>query len=183
MKNAPSLRALRRFSRNEDGLIAVEALILIPILFFGFAAIYTFFDAYRQSAINLKATYTIGDLVSRETETINNTYIDSMLDLYGNMTRSGSEVKLRVSVIRYDEGTDNYYVDWSANRGFPEALSDTSVAMIRSRLPVMPDEERVILVESLNRYEPPFEVGLSTVEMDNFVFTRPRFTGLVDGDI
>jgi hypothetical protein len=40
----------------------------------------------------------------------------------------------------------------------------------------MPDNERVILVETTNTFVPLLKVGLSNIELENFVFTRPRFT-------
>ncbi|MDP5216636.1 pilus assembly protein [Ruegeria sp. 2205SS24-7] len=174
---------LKRFSKEENGAISVEALMMLPLLFWAFLAVFTFLDAYRANALNLKAAYTIGDLVSRETEVINNTYIDSMATVFGLMTKPGSESRVRISVVHYDEDTDGYYLDWSANRGFTNAMDDDRLAEIRDRLPIMPDEERVILVETSNTYVPPFAVGVNITDMENLVFTRPRFTGLVRAEL
>ncbi|MFA3915933.1 pilus assembly protein [Ruegeria hyattellae] len=153
------------------------------MLFWAFLAVFTFLDAYRSNAMNLKAAYTIGDLVSRETEVINNTYIDSMATMFRLMAQPNSESRMRISVVHYDEETDGYYLDWSANRGFADELDDTQLAEIRDRLPIMPDEERVILVETSNTYVPPFAVGVDITDMENLVFTRPRFTGLVRAEL
>lgn len=174
-------RWLSKFSRNENGSISVEALIMMPLMAWGLVATYTFFDAYRQNALNLKAAYTIGDLVSRETEVITDTYIDSMVTMFGLMTKSGSVDKIRISVIKYDEDTNKHYVDWSEPRGYDRALQNVDMEEVGKRLPIMPDEERVIVIETSNRYVPPFHVGLSITDINNFVFTRPRFTGLIKG--
>lgn len=81
------------------------------------------FDGYRQSAQNLKAAYAISDILSRETQTINDSYMGDLAE----------------------------------------------------RLPVMPDGERVILVETSNEWVPAFNVGFETTLLDNFNFTSPRF--------
>jgi hypothetical protein len=138
-------------------------------------ACYVFFDGYRQSALNLKAAYTISDLISRETEGINDAYIDSMVEVMRLMTRATSRVDVRISVIRWDEGDDRYYLDWSANRGYATELTNDNIRDIEAQLPVMPDNERVILVETNNVFVPLFSVGLDNINLDNFVFTRPRF--------
>jgi Flp pilus assembly protein TadG len=166
---------LKFFAADTRGSISVEFVLVMPILFWAFMATYVFFDGYRQSAVNLKAAYTISDLISRETEVITDDYVDSMYSLMQLLTRSTSSVSLRITVIRWDEGDDRYYVDWSTNRGYALNLSDATIGDIESKLPVMPDNERVILVETINTFVPLFNVGMDNKELSNFVFTRPRF--------
>ena len=43
----------------------------------------------------------------------------------------------------------------------------------------MPDNERVILVETWSTYSPLFEVGLDQSDIYNFIFTSPRFAPLL----
>ncbi|TMV13737.1 pilus assembly protein [Arenibacterium halophilum] len=168
-------RRLSLFARDTSGNVTIEFVLAMPILFWTFMACYVFFDGYRQSSLNLKAAYTISDLISRETEGINDAYIDSMVEVMRLMTRATSRVDVRISVIRWDEGEERYYLDWSANRGYPAELTDANISDIESQLPVMPDNERVILVETNNVFVPLFNVGLDNINLDNFVFTRPRF--------
>lgn len=167
------------FWDDTSGVVTLEFALAMPILFWSFMASYVFFDGYRQSAINLKSAYTISDLISRETEAINDNYIDSMVTLMEMMTRTPSDVDVRISVIRWDEDDDRYYLDWSANRGFPNELTDNNIQDIEDQLPTMPDNERVILVETRNTFVPLFNVGLEDIYLDNFVFTRPRFVSQV----
>ncbi|TDK51588.1 TadE/TadG family type IV pilus assembly protein [Antarcticimicrobium luteum] len=169
------LALLRRFRDETRGSVSVEFVIVMPFLFWAFMATYVYFDGYRQSAQNLKAAYAIGDMISRETEDINSTYIDSMQKVLGLMTRSSETVKLRVTVVRWDEGDNRYYVVWSEPRGYTSARADSDMAEIAGLLPVMPDGERVILIETRSVYEPVFDIGMSDKILDNFVFTRPRF--------
>ncbi len=174
------LKQLRGFRQNTEGALTVEFMLLAPLLLWTFAAIYTFFDAFRQDAVNLKAAYTISDLVSRETTELNETYIDSMYAMSQLLIRSDSATSIRISVVRWDEEDDRYYLDWSKERGdsFVE-WTNATISEVEERLPVMPDQERVILVETRNDLEPAFKVGLPSLDLDNFVFSRPRFAPLV----
>lgn len=173
-------RLLRRFRRETKGSVSVEFVIYLPLMLGMFAAIYTFFDAFRRDSVNLKAAYTISDLISRETAAINDDYLDSMYEMTKLLIRQDSQLGLRVSVIRWDEDDNAYYVDWSEVRGTSDITwTDGTINTVATKLPTMPDQERVILVETFNEMEPAFEVGLPTLELDNFVFTRPRFAPLV----
>ncbi|MBE1297140.1 TadE/TadG family type IV pilus assembly protein [Phycobacter azelaicus] len=167
---------LTSFSRDTEGSVSVEFAIYTPLLLGLLAAFYTFFDAFRQESINLKAAYTISDLISRETNYVNNTYLDSMYTMGTLLLRGDTTYDMRVSVVRWDEADQSYYVDWSKVRGggFTE-WTDATIHLVKDDLPSMPDQERVILVETKNTVEPAFRVGLPTMEITNFVFTRPRF--------
>lgn len=171
---------LRAFRNDTSGLVSVEFAIYVPLLLWTFAAIYTYFDAFRQESINLKAAYTISDLISRETTTLNDDYIDSMHEMAKLLIRSDSLITLRVTVVRWDEDNGRHYVDWSEVRG-TELLSwtDATINTVKDSLPSMPDEERVILVETRNEMSPAFRIGLPELDINNFVFTRPRFAPLV----
>ncbi|MEL0436126.1 TadE/TadG family type IV pilus assembly protein [Phycobacter sp. K97] len=176
----------KRFRQSNSGSVSVEFAIYTPVLLGLFAAFYTFFDAFRQESVNLKAAYTVSDLISRETTALNNDYIDSMYEMTKLLIRSDSSISLRISVIRWDEGDQKYYVDWSAVRGGAMVQwTDATIANVEDDLPTMPDQERVILVETRNQMTPAFRVGLPDLDINNFVFTRPRFAPLVrfEGDV
>lgn len=168
-------RVLARFARKEDGAVLVEFVISVPILIWAFMAGYVFYDAYRQSAVNLKAAYTISDLISRETNAITETYVDSMSKLLQMLANSDSVTRLRISVVRWDQNDNRYYVDWSRARGYTTLRSDANIQDVKDRLPSMPHAERVILVETSNIYDPPLNVGIGATDIENFVFTRPRY--------
>lgn len=169
-------RFFRSFRTDTDGSVSVELVLMAPLLFWTLMAVYTYSDGYRQSAVNLKAAFTIGDLISRETEAIDDTYIDSMHTLLQLMTRSRSAVSLRVSAVRWDEDDARYHVIWSTVRDRTTPLNDGNIGELAERLPTMPDNDIVILVETGNTFVPLFrKVGLKNVELENFVFTRPRF--------
>jgi Flp pilus assembly protein TadG len=166
---------LSNFRREDRGSVTVEFALFMPVLFWAYAGAYVFFDGYRQSSMNLKAAYTIGDLISRETRVITPAYIDSMYNLTRMLTKTNSPMNMRITVIRWDEEDAKYYLDWSQVRGTVSALTQADLTTIAQRLPVMPDEERVILVETWNTWEGVVPTGLGTKSLDNFIFTRPRF--------
>ncbi|MQQ08893.1 pilus assembly protein [Epibacterium sp. SM1979] len=194
----------KRFASDTEGSITVEFAIYLPLILFIFAVIVTFFDAFRQESINLKAAYTVSDLISRETQELNEDYIDSMQNMAELLVRPDSVLSLRVTIVRWDEDDDRYYVDWSRVRGQAYAqLNDSSVEALTTRLPNMPDQERVILVETHNQVTPVFPFAMldvrgerfdqdedvllekSLLDIETFVFTRPRFAPLVrfEGEI
>ncbi|MFY9209616.1 MAG: pilus assembly protein [Aestuariivita sp.] len=169
------LARIKRFRQDTAGNGTIEFCLFMPILFWAYGASYVFFDAYRQSAMNLKAAYTVGDLISRETQAITPAYIDSLYNITKLLTRTDTPMSMRITVIRWDEEDDIYYLDWSQVRGDVSAMTQAQVADIKPKLPVMPDEERVILVETWNTWNGVMRTGLGTQVLDNFVFTRPRF--------
>lgn len=169
------LNQLKRFRRESSGTVTVEFAIIIPMLFWGYASSYIFFDGFRQSTINLRAAYTIGDMVSRETQVLTPAYIDSMYNMAQLLTRTEAPMAMRITVIRWDEDDDQFYLDWSQARGEVGTMTQENLVDFADLLPVMPDAERVILVETWNTWEPVINVGMDERQMANFVFTRPRF--------
>ncbi len=168
-------RHLRRFVQDESAVVAVEAIVMLPMMFWGYVAMFTFFDAYRQTSINVKAAYTISDNISRETLAINPAYMSGSHALLELLTRSAGPAKLRVTVARYDDVEKKYKRDWSKAQGGATALTSAQVEALNTKLPVMVHNERVIIVETWSTYAPPFRVGLEQQDLYNFVFTRPRF--------
>lgn len=173
-------RALNRFRRDDEGSVAIEAAFYFPLLLAMFAAIFTLYDAFRQESISIKAAYTISDLISRETATLDDIYMDNMFLLTKAMTRDTGDVSMRISVVYWDEASNSYGVDWSVERGTGLDLwTDGTINDAAANLPDLPDQERVILVETWNNLLPIFDVGLDNFDLYNFVFTRPRFAGQV----
>ncbi|KIC42170.1 hypothetical protein RA27_01880 [Ruegeria sp. ANG-R] len=168
------------FFRREDGVISVEAMLILPMLFWSMFASYTYYDSYRQSARNIKGAYAIADIISREDGDINTKYIDTLYDLLNEMVYTRSPVSMRVSYIEYignNSGVMAHNVVWSCVRGttYPQ-LINSEIDKIKHRIPVMPANGSMIIVETKNTYKAPFQMGFefADFEMDNFVFTHPR---------
>ncbi|THH35697.1 hypothetical protein E4Z66_11445 [Aliishimia ponticola] len=170
-------RAMLRFNRDEEGSIAVEAVIILPMLFWTYLALFSTFHSYRTYAINQKAAYTIADMISRETNPIDNDYLDGTKALlrYLVNSHSSSDIAVRVTLVKYDAATKSYQRDWSQKKGDVSVASASDVAGWNTRLPEMPDNQRVIVVETFYDYDPPFNTGLEDRNVYNFVFTKPRY--------
>lgn len=166
-----------RVLRDEKGSFSVEAVLMFPLLVWAFMAMYVFFEGLRESNINLKATYTISDLLSRETDEIDQAYLNGMNQVYAWLSRSANPVSLRVSVVRYDQANDRHVSVWSRGAGGATNLTQDEVdTNISPNVPIMADAASAIVVETWTTYSPIMDIGLTTTDIYNLVVTSPRFT-------
>ncbi len=168
-------RKLRSFARNEDGSASLEAMIMMPLVFWVYMAMFAFFNTYQEYNVNQKAAYTIGDMISRETLPLDTKYMDGVQDLLDYMTHSSEVATVRVTSLKYDADNKRFHVDWSRTRGQVQPATNTDVAQWTTRIPALADDEYIVVTETLTKYDPPFNVGLGRREIENFVFTRPRY--------
>ena len=173
----------RDFLRDTRGLVAVEAIILLPLVIWLYVAMFSFFDMLRMKSVNQKAAFTIADAYSRETLKIDDTFVDSTFRLFGQLTRTINPA-LRISVLSYDEDTDKYSVSWSEKRGTDSAvaLSDNTVNQMRSTLPIVASGDEFILLETWNDYKIPFKIGMDDFRLKSLVFMNPRFADQLKWD-
>lgn len=167
--------ALNGFARKADGGVNIEAMLFLPLLIAATVGSLIFYDAFRKDSLGDKATFTVGDMLSRETDYITPAYIDSTKALFGFLTGTqDTENTLRVTVVQYDQDSDSYSVVWSDARG-PHVgpLSDADMSDAHDAFPVMVDAEQVIVVDSYVDYSVP--TGLHDRVFEARVFTRPRF--------
>jgi hypothetical protein len=168
--------ALITFKEDVRGTVAVEAAVMFPMVMWAFLSMFVFFEGYRQSSINEKAANTIADMLSRETENITPTYINNTKALFDLLAEADSDSKIRVSVIKWVRRKGIYKIVWSKARGAGLSnLATKDVKYWTEKLPTVPNQERIVLVETWSTYEPLFNVGLDPVELKSFVFTRLRF--------
>jgi hypothetical protein len=175
--------AVRQFLVDDDaGSVSVETVIIMPILLWVYVATFVIFDGFRTHNQNVKAAYTIGDMLSRETNAIDNAYLEGLSDVFDFLTFGGNPSHLRVTQIRWQSSNNRHRVDWSyaTDGNNSTRLLDADMAGISHRLPPMINGERVLLVESFTSYTPAFDVGLSpTINFENFVPTSPRFAPML----
>lgn len=183
------LKHIKRFARNTNGSMSVEAIIMLPLLLWATAAMAVFFDLYRTKSNMDKASFTISDALSRETNAITPDYVTGAHSLLGELSGIDQDTSLRISVITWDEDDNRYDLEWSKFRGeFFAALTQADMTDLRERLPEMADQDTLILVESQFTYDPMFNVGpfgseedaqegedLGVQNLQTFVFTRPRY--------
>ena len=175
-KHASLRHWIKRFSRDEEGSIAVEMMILLPILFWAFLTLFSIFDAYRKHSMNQKAAFTIGDMISRETALVDQAYLNGTQTLLAYLTNEHiSDTSIRITSVKYDADKDVYKRDWSKTKGWVPELKNNNIRNWHHRLPVMPHNERIMVVETFVKYNPPYNTGLTDHQIVNFVFTRPRY--------
>lgn len=175
------------FRRDEDASQSVEAVLVIPLLLWAFLASYTFFDVYRAKSLALKANYAISDLISRETGEMDMNYLLGAEKVFEYLTQASPDPWVRVTVVTCTADCAEDYrtleVDWSkATDGLP-TFTDTDVMnSLDPIIPLLAQDERVIIVETSVDYEPPFSQNLTGIGERTFVdivMTRPRFAGQV----
>ncbi|SLN41269.1 hypothetical protein ROG8370_01726 [Roseovarius gaetbuli] len=163
-------RALRRFRKSEQGTVTMETVIMLPFLFGLLVFSYEFFDMFRYKSVREKATYTVADMLSRETNVVDATYIDNTKLLFDTMTKNGSDNQIRTSVVRYHQydpdNIDEFELRWSEVRGEGELLKLTTadVKEAHATFPKMTNGQDLIIVETRSVYDAhlPFGVAKDT---------------------
>ena len=177
------LTTFRSFLGDRDeGSVSVETVLVMPILLWAYVSAFVFFDGFRTYNTNVKAAYTIGDMLSRETNPIDNAYLEGLSEVFDYLTFDRNPSWLRVTQVRWQASNSRYRVDWSYGTDGNNAnrLRNSDMAGIAHRLPPLVNGERVLLVESFTDYTPFIDVGLSpTIEFTNFVPTSPRFAPML----
>ncbi len=166
---------MRKFARQDEGSVSIEAMILMPMVIWVFAAMFSIFDTYKEYSLSQKAAYTIGDMISRETVPIDTEYLDGAQDLLDYITNSQDQSALRVTSLKYNGADNRFYVDWSRSRGPGQPATDSDVATWTDRLPTIANNEYIVVTETMTTFSPPFNIGLGKPNIENFVFTRARY--------
>lgn len=170
------LSKIRGFLQDTKGTASVEAAIIFPVVFWAYAAMFTYFEAYRAQAVAEKTAYTISDMISRETLAITPQYMTNARKIYMDLSgQSSDETALRVTLLRWDGNNNKFNVDWSQRRGDIPKLRNRDVNEYDDLLPTLINNERIILVETASDYDPAFSVGLAPRVIETFVYTRPRY--------
>ncbi len=173
---ATALTALRQFGRRTEGGLSVEAIMVFPLLAWAYMGMYFFFDAYRQQNVNLKAAYTVSDLLSREVDVIDWSYITGVNTFLDFLTTSAQDTQIRITAVYWDEDTDSHILLWSkGTRGKIDLVQADIDNIYYDEIPVMADKDTAILVETWSYFEPSVKVGLPSVTFDNLIVTSPRF--------
>lgn len=176
---------LRQFREDSSGWVALEFIIMIPLLFWTILAPLQYFDAFRAELISTKATLTVADMLSRETSDVDYEYLSSAKSLLQFLSNSDGESHLRVTVFAWDEDDKEYEVTWSRQKGPYANHSDETLNAMENKLPILASSETAILVETWTNYEPSIRfgpsmgvmkaAGLKPVEFSHHVVTSPRF--------
>lgn len=192
-------RALSRFKRNQTGNVAVEFLLMFPILLWTLTFTMQTFDAYRIQLVSTKAALTIADMFSRaggDVDPVSDDYLAGTKDLLAYLTNADESPNFRATVFYWDEDDAKYYIVWSKSSlgndavalsknisWGDEALDNPGLTAIKNRLPIMSDQERGILIETWTDYTPNYGRGMGVLKnstltpftFEPFVVISPRF--------
>lgn len=174
------------FRNGTSGAVTVEAVLMLPLLAWGYVAMFTYFDAFRTKNTAEKAAYTISDAMTRVTEGVDEDYIDGMKTLFDYLTPRNYPTELRVSEIQWvlqDPNDANspgdYEVRWSYGADGKAVMTNAMLAGLSDQLPNLVAGERLVVVEATSQWKPFFNVGLDARDFDYFVPTSPRFSSQV----
>jgi hypothetical protein len=170
----------------------VEAVIVFPLLLWALAAIHVFWDGYRSSMASIKATYTVSDLLSRQTGTLGQARLDQMAALLDTLAGGGraggagrdgpSALRVSVARLRIDEQITVEGADDDVDTTLVLDLSETSgaigrvtaIAEIEAHIPPLAPGDSVLVVETRIPWRPLLQVGLDERDLVNVAVTRPR---------
>lgn len=173
----PKLSFPRRFVRKEEGSLSIEAVFALPMLVWAITATFVFWDAFKTLNVSQKATYTVADMLSRETQAVDGPYLTTMHELFDYLSTSNGNNALRVTVVSMLEdpatGVKSYNLVWS--QGVGGIAGYTDLTAIQARLPNMSTGDQMIVVESEQEWSPAFAVGLASYRFREVAISRPRF--------
>lgn len=175
---------LRDFRDDQEGSMAIELVLVVPILVWALLSTFVYFDLYRVESNSTRAGLTIADMFSREESAITPAYLDGTLGLLRTLTFEETNPDYRVTAYYYDGDDDRYRVIWSENRGMAPNLTNADLDQLDTleRLPLLSDGGRAILVQTRTEYDAPFSIGLGPftsanledVTFQTFTVIRPR---------
>lgn len=176
---------IRRFCKDEEGVVAIELLLMTPILVWALLSTFVYFDAFRVESVSNRAALTIADMLSREADSITPPYLNGTHSLLRTLTFEEANPDFRVTVYTFDkdDGPDGRYIGiWSQHRGYDAAIASNDVNALRARLPILADNDRAILVETRTEYSAPIRIGmglfkgldLQDITFNTFTVIRPR---------
>lgn len=181
------MRALKHrfatFLRNEDGLILVEGLLMLPLVVWALVAMFIYWDVFRTINITQKAAYGVADLLSRQRDEIPVSFADGLQNVMNFLTPGGHAVKMRITSFEYDEADDDYYLLFSYSpMGKVPPLTEATIQNWKAdKIPVLNDGDSVFVLETsvefkaqLQTFIAGFMVGVNDATFGEFIVTRPR---------
>ena len=171
-------KLLSRFKSDISGVATLEFMLLMPALFMWFAGTFVFFDAFHKWMKSLKATYTVSDLITRQTTT-SDAFIGAMDGIFDSISQSrdAGDTWLRVSQVRYRDGV--LELIWSTNTysNSDVELVPITIGELEEHIPTLVNDEYVIVTQTYNRYNPLFDwVGIAETTFYNAIAAPLRFS-------
>lgn len=164
----------RAFGRDESGASVVEFALLLPVLLALLLGTVTLFDLFRTAQSAEKGTFTVGDMLSRES-VITEALLNAKVTFLGQTVDYEGQARLRASSISNTGG--QLVVDWS------KAVGNSTITLPQLDFTHLPDiavGDSVILTEVYI----PHQAFIPIMGLDNIVYVnrathRPRFIGKI----
>ncbi|TCP43194.1 TadE/TadG family type IV pilus assembly protein [Rhodovulum marinum] len=179
----------RRFARDDRGNMVMELLLVLPFFIWAILGIIIYFYGFHLKTLNMTGSYTISDLISRQQEgPVTPADIEGLDDMFAFLTDTPDKMsRIRVTLVYCEKNCDtaarDLDIDWSYGTDNAPAMTESDLANVfDSKIPILPTNERVILVETQVLYRPPVWFGVFPRTMDSFVATRPRFVPKLEWD-
>jgi len=185
-----AFQRLRRFLREEKASLVAEALLILPALVWWYVGSLVYFHGYEARNVNMKAAYTIADMVSREDGAIGPAYVNGLDNIFEYLTAgNGGDGKVRVTLVKCESDCPRgdpgrvLKVAWSYGTDGLAPLTDANISDYAKWIPLTAQGDYVTLLETMVDYTPAWTtVGLDVDSFINRVVTRPRFVPQIPWD-
>ena len=193
------MRALKHrfatFLRDEDGLILVEGLIMLPLLIWALVAMFIYWDVFRTINVTQKAAYSVADLLSRQRDTIPTSFANGLQKVVDFLTPGGHPVRMRITSFECNSPTGTQAEQiCNGTRGTYKLLfsfspenkvSSLTQANIQgwkgTKIPTLVHGESVFVVETEVEFKAQLPtmlagllIGVQDGTFGDFIVTRPR---------
>ena len=171
---------LRDFAQDASGSLSVEAAVMAPFLLGLFAVTFMWFDAFRTKNTVLKATYSVADMISRETVPLNDAYLNGLNTVFRFMADTPDPTNLRITTAKCTDNCDDALLRdlemcWSWASGDIPVHTETTFHSLEDAIPLMVLGDTVVVTEGGVDYSPLFKRWIGDMELRNTIVTRPRF--------
>lgn len=161
--------------RDKSGAVAIEFALVTPLLLIILLGAVTIFDLFRTAQNADKATFTIGDIISRQS-VMNGAMMTSMHSLLKHSVGGSQQSAMRVSSIAKTSG--NLVLQWSKTVG--QAAAVNGAAIPYSIVPNIAEGDSVVLTETFVPRKAIFAgFGVSTFNARTKSAHRPRFVSAI----
>ena len=170
------LNKIKTFLRDSQASVSLEAVLVFPLLIWAYFGMFTLFDGYRALSSNIRASYTISELLSRGTDQfVDEAYLAGLNDMLDVLTQSSHRTVLRVTVVQWDENNDSHILQWSESTPGKSGLTEADMATkIEPYMPPMPNGSELIMVETWMAFVPFMNITLEPFYFEALTVIRPR---------
>lgn len=177
------LARVRRFGADDPGTVTLETIVVLPVVLWAFVATFVFYDAFAARAASQRAAFNISDAIGRQHNSVlTPADLVSYNRIFAFLSRTQPTTRLRVTSIIWNPITLEHNIVWSysPNGGTPMTAEDLTPPVL-ARLPVLPQQESIFIVETwldfrpITRSLPLMGEVLRPQTLREFVVSRPRF--------